>query len=311
MRIGFIGLGRMGGSMVERILRDSSHEVVGWNASPEPLARAASLGAVPAGSAADLVSRLDAPRHVWVMVPSGAPTQETVAELMELLEPGDMVIDGGNSRYTDSRRNGERAAAAGLEFLDVGVSGGIWGLDTGYCMMVGGSEEGVARLSPILDVLAPPDGWTRMGASGSGHYVKMIHNGVEYGMLQAYGEGFELMHASEFDLDLAAIAHLWNQGSVVRSWLCELAEQAFAQDGELERVRGWVEDSGEGRWAVFDAIEKDVPAPVLALSLIARFASRQDEAFSAKVIAALREQFGGHPPHTGREGHPAGGDAGR
>jgi 6-phosphogluconate dehydrogenase len=295
MQIGFIGLGRMGGNMVHRILRDSGHEVVAWDPAASSVEQATGHGAAGADSLADLVAKLDAPRHVWMMVPAGGPTEQTFDALLDALESGDLIVDGGNSRWTDSRARAERACERGLEFVDVGTSGGVWGLDVGYCMMVGGSAEAVARLSPVLDVLAPPDGWAHMGPSGAGHYVKMVHNGVEYGLMQAYAEGFELMHASEYDLDLQAIAHLWNQGSVVRSWLCELAERAFAEEGnDLAGLRGYVEDSGEGRWTVFDAIDKDVPAPVITLSLMARFASRQDESYGAKVLAALRNQFGGH-----------------
>jgi len=234
------------------------------------------------------------------MVPAGAPTQETIEALHGLLEPGDLIVDGGNSRFVDSRENHVRAAQHGIEFVDAGVSGGIWGLDVGYCTMVGGTPEGVARLAPVLDVLAPPGGWLHVGAGGAGHYVKMVHNGIEYAMLQAYGEGFELLHASDYDLDLGAVSHLWNQGSVVRSWLLELAERAYADAGsDLADVRGYVEDSGEGRWTVLDAIEKSVPAPVITLSLMQRFASRQDESYGAKVIAALRNQFGGHAVRRG------------
>jgi 6-phosphogluconate dehydrogenase len=295
VKLGFVGLGRMGGNMVHRILRDSDHEVVAWNQDPVPIAEAVERGASGAESLEDLVSRLEPPRHVWVMVPAGAPTQDTVARLEELTEPGDLIVDGGNSRFTDSRANAERLARGGREFLDVGVSGGVWGLEIGYCMMVGGSADAVARLAPVLEVLAPPDGWAHVGPGGAGHYVKMVHNGIEYGMLQAYAEGFELMHASDYELDLEQVAHVWNQGSVVRSWLLELAERAFAAEGsDLEAVRGYVEDSGEGRWTVLDAIDHSVPAPVMTLSLMARFASRQEESFAAKAIAALRGQFGGH-----------------
>ncbi len=295
MQIGFVGLGRMGGNMVRRILRDSDHTVVAWNQDPEPIAAAVEAGATGAESLEDLVAKLEAPRHVWVMVPSGPATQSTIETLERLLEPGDLIIDGGNSRHTDSRANGERLAAGGLEWVDAGVSGGVWGLEVGYCMMVGGSPTAIERLTPVLDVLAPPDGWGHMGPAGSGHYVKMVHNGVEYAMLQAYAEGFELMHASDYGLDPGPIAHLWNQGSVVRSWMCELAARAFEAEGpELERIAGYVEDSGEGRWTVEDAIEHSVPAPTITLSLMARFASRQPESYAAKVIAALRNQFGGH-----------------
>jgi 6-phosphogluconate dehydrogenase len=295
MQIGFVGLGRMGGNMVHRILRDSDHEVFAYDPGAEAVKAAVGVGATAAESLEDLVSKLDRPRAVWVMVPSGAPTQQTIEKLFELVDEGDVIIDGGNSRWTNSRRNGEAAAAHGIEFVDVGTSGGVWGLEVGYCMMVGGSDEAVRQLSPILDVLAPADGWAHMGAHGSGHYVKMVHNGVEYGLLQAYAEGFEILHASDYDFDLQSIAHLWNQGSVVRSWLLELAERAFGQDGnDLPKIRGYVDDSGEGRWTVADAIEKNVPAPIITLSLLERLSSRQEESFGDKVIAALRNQFGGH-----------------
>jgi 6-phosphogluconate dehydrogenase len=295
MQIGFVGLGRMGGNMVHRILRDSDNQVIAWDPGEAAVEAAVGHGASAGESLEDLVSKLEKPRAVWVMVPSGGPTQQTVEKLCELLDEGDMIIDGGNSKWTDSKRNGELAASHGIEFVDVGTSGGVWGLEVGYCMMVGGSDAAVQRLAPILDVLAPPDGWAHMGPHGSGHYVKMVHNGIEYGLLQAYGEGFEILHASEYDLDLREISHLWLQGSVIRSWLLELAERAFEADGtDLEHIRGFVEDSGEGRWTVFDAIDKNVPAPVITLSLLARFSSRQDESYSAKVIAALRNQFGGH-----------------
>jgi 6-phosphogluconate dehydrogenase len=295
VQIGFVGLGRMGGNMVHRILRDSDHEVIAYDPGAEAVTAAVGVGATAAESLEDLVSKLDKPRAVWLMVPAGQVTQQSIEKLFELLDEGDMIIDGGNSRWTESRRNGGAAAAHGIEFVDVGTSGGVWGLEVGYCMMVGGSAEAVERLSPILDVLAPADGWAHMGAHGSGHYVKMVHNGVEYGLLQAYAEGFEILHASDYDFDLQSIAHLWNQGSVVRSWLLELAERAFEQDGnDLPKIRGYVDDSGEGRWTVADAIEKNVPAPIITLSLLERLSSRQEESFGDKVIAALRNQFGGH-----------------
>jgi 6-phosphogluconate dehydrogenase len=295
MQIGFVGLGRMGGNMVHRILRDSDNEVIAFDPGAEAVKAAVGVGAGAAESLEDLVSKLDKPRAVWLMVPAGQITQQSIDQLIELLDEGDMIVDGGNSRWTDSKAHAEAAAAGGIDFVDVGTSGGVWGLEVGYCMMVGGSDDAVKRLSPILDVLAPPDGWSHMGSHGSGHYVKMVHNGIEYGLLQAYAEGFEILHASDYDLDLHEVSRLWNQGSVVRSWLLELAERAFEADGtDLDHIRGYVEDSGEGRWTVFDAIDKDVPAPVITLSLLARFTSRQDESYSAKVIAALRNQFGGH-----------------
>ena len=296
MQIGFVGLGRMGGNMVHRILRDSDHEVVAYDPGAEAVKAAVGVGANAAESLEDLVSKLDQPRAVWLMVPSGPITQQSVEQLIELMDEGDLIIDGGNSKWTDSKAHAQAATARGIEFVDVGTSGGVWGLEVGYCMMVGGSDGAVERLSPILDVLAPPDGWSHMGSHGSGHYVKMVHNGIEYGLLQAYGEGFEILHASEYDLDLHEISRVWLQGSVIRSWLLELAERAFDQDGtDLQHIKVYVYDSGEGRWTVFDAIDKDVPAPVLTLSLLARFTSRQEESYSAKVIAALRNQFGGHP----------------
>jgi 6-phosphogluconate dehydrogenase len=296
MQIAFVGLGKMGGNMVHRILRDSDGiEVVVNDHHQEAMDAAAELGAVPAASLEEIVQKLDKPRNIWLMIPSGAPTQETIQTLFGLLDEGDLIIDGGNSRWTDSAANGAAAQQHNMEFMDVGTSGGVWGLQVGYCMMVGGSDKAVERLTPVLDVLAPPDGWGHMGPAGAGHYVKMVHNGVEYGLMQAYAEGFEIMHASDFGLDMAKIANLWMQGSVVRSWLLELAARAFEQEGnDLSDIRGFVQDSGEGRWTVFDSIDKSVPAPVITLSLMQRFASRQDESYAAKVNAALRNQFGGH-----------------
>jgi 6-phosphogluconate dehydrogenase len=295
MQIGFVGLGRMGGGMAHRIARDSDHEVFGWNRDAEAVEQLVENGGTGAESLEDLVSKLDAPRAVWVMVPSGDPTQQTIERLCELLDEGDLIVDGGNSRWSDSKANGEMCRSHGKEFVDVGTSGGVWGLENGYCMMVGGNTGAVERLKPILDVLAPPEGWDHMGENGSGHYVKMVHNGIEYGMLQAYAEGFALMHKSAYGLDVKAISHVWNQGSVVRSWLLELAEAAFDLEGnDLEKIRGYVEDSGEGRWTVMDAIDQSVNAPIITLSLMARFASRDSEHYADRVIAALRNQFGGH-----------------
>jgi 6-phosphogluconate dehydrogenase len=305
MQLGFVGLGKMGGNMVHRIHRDSDHEVVAFDFSEDAVREAEGHGAAGAASLEEVVSKLDAPRAVWIMVPAGDPTQETVDKLGELLEAGDMIVDGGNSRWTDDKRRGEELEPKGIDYVDVGTSGGVWGLEVGYCMMVGGPEQAVERLSPILDVLAPPSddehgpGWGHFGPTGAGHYVKMVHNGVEYGMMQAYAEGFALFDACEYELDNAKIAHLWMQGSVVRSWLCELAARAFEQDGnDLAELEPWVEDSGEGRWTVEDAIERRIPMPVITESLFARFSSRGQADFAARVNAALRNQFGGHAVKT-------------
>ena len=295
MQIGFIGLGRMGGNMVHRIHRDSDHQVVAFDFSAEAVAAAEGHGARAAGSLEELVAQLDAPRAVWIMVPAGEPTQQTVDTLAGLLEAGDLIVDGGNSNWHDDQRRASELRERGLHYVDVGTSGGVWGLQEGYCMMVGGPDEGVDRLAPILDVLAPPDGWRHFGDSGAGHFVKMVHNGVEYGMMQAYADGFELMYKSQFPVDLQEVAGLWNRGSVVRSWLCELAERAFAAEGnDLEGIGGHVSDSGEGRWTIVDAIDHDVPTPVITASLYARFYSRGEGDYNNRVLAALRNQFGGH-----------------
>jgi 6-phosphogluconate dehydrogenase len=293
MELGMIGLGRMGANMTERLVL-GGHRVISYDRAPEAIQRVVDKGAIGAHSVADFTQQLSSPRTIWLMVPAGDPVDETLEQLLPHLEKGDILVDGGNSNYKDSIRRGEKLRQQGMHFVDVGTSGGIWGLKVGYCMMVGGESEVVDRLAPIFKTLAPKDGYAHVGPNGAGHFVKMIHNGIEYGMLQAYGEGFELLNASPFDLDLGNIAHLWNQGSVVRSWLLELAESALRKDPQLSSIKGYVEDSGVGRWAVLEAIERDVPASVLALSLFARFASRQEDAFSAKVIAALRNEFGGH-----------------
>ncbi len=295
MQLGFIGLGKMGGNMVHRVHRDSAHEVVAFDFNEEAVGTAASHGATASGSLEDLVSKLQAPRTVWLMVPAGDPTQQTIDKLAELLEPEDTIVDGGNSNWHDDVRRAGDLDARGIHYVDVGVSGGVWGLEVGYCMMVGGHEESVQRLAPILDVLAPPDGWRRFGDAGAGHFVKMVHNGVEYGLMQAYAEGFDLMHESRFPIDLKEVAGLWNRGSVVRSWLCELAERAFDEEGnDLEGIRGQVSDSGEGRWTIVDAIDHDVPVPVMTAALFARFYSRGNGDYTSRVLAALRNQFGGH-----------------
>lgn len=294
MQLGMIGLGRMGGNMSERLIRDG-HQVVVYDRSPEAIAATAALGATASSGLEDLVARLAAPRVIWIMVPAGAPVDGTIAQLQPLLARGDILIDGGNSNYHDTVRRGEALASSGLELVDSGTSGGIWGLENGYCLMIGGSEQAFARCEPVFRTLAPKDGYARVGPTGAGHYVKMIHNGIEYGMLQAYAEGYELLHGStRFSLDLHQIAAVWNRGSVVRSWMNELAERAFAGDPSLEGLKGYVEDSGEGRWTVQEGIDLAIPTPVIALSLMARFRSRQEESFGAKVIAALRREFGGH-----------------
>jgi len=293
-----VGLGRMGLNMTRRLLR-GEHRVVAFNRSPQPVEEARKEGAVGVRSLAELIENLGSPRAVWLMVPAGDPTTKMLDGLMPLLARADIVVDGGNAYYRDSQRRAAELSAQGIHFLDAGVSGGIWGLQVGFCLMLGGEAEPFRRLEPILRTLAPEQGYALVGPHGTGHFVKMVHNAIEYGMLQAIGEGFELMQASEFPVDLPRIADLWNHGSVVRSWLMELAQRALAVDPQLERIRAYVEDSGEGRWAVQESIEKAVPLPVITLSLQARFRSRQEDSFSARVIAALRQQFGGH---TVREG---------
>ena len=290
-----IGLGKMGGNMTERLLR-GGHEVVTFDRSAESVQKYAKLGAKAAGSLADVVKKLNAPRVVWIMVPAGDPVDQTIAELRPLLGDGDIIIDGGNSNFHDTIRRAGALRETGIQYIDCGTSGGIWGLEKGYCLMIGGEKRAVLRCEPIFKTLAPPQGLAHVGPSGAGHYVKMIHNGIEYGLLQAYAEGYEILHASrDFpELDLHQVAELWQQGSVVRSWLNELAVRAFAKDKSLDDIRGFVADSGEGRWTVQEAIDVDVPAPVITLSLLMRFRSRQDDSFSAKVIAALRNEFGGH-----------------
>ncbi|GCE47081.1 6-phosphogluconate dehydrogenase (decarboxylating) [Thermosporothrix hazakensis] len=294
MEIGFIGLGRMGANMVRRLLRDN-HRVVAWNRTAAKTDEIVKEGAEGAYSIQELVGKLQqSPRVVWVMVPAGQATDDMIQEVLPYLNKGDIIIDGGNSNYKDSIRRGKELTEKGFHFMDAGTSGGIWGLKVGYCLMVGGEKETFEYIEPLLKTLAPPDGYLYCGSHGAGHFVKMVHNGIEYGIMQAYGEGFEILKASQYDFDLHAISHLWNQGSVVRSWLLELAESAFEQDPQLESIKGYVEDSGEGRWTIQQAIDTNVPAPVITLSLFERFHSRQDESFSAKVLAALRKGFGGH-----------------
>jgi 6-phosphogluconate dehydrogenase len=294
MEIGLYGLGRMGGNMVTRLAR-GRHRVVAANRSPGPVDEAKTHGAAGAYSIEELVTALRPPRVLWSMVPAGRATDDALEEMAKHAARGDVLVDGANSYFRDSMRRAAHYEAGGLRYLDVGVSGGIWGLEKGYCMMVGGPKEAVEIVRPALDTLAPPGGWAHFGKSGAGHFVKMVHNGIEYGMMQAYGEGFELMHASEFSLDLRQVAQVWLQGSVVRSWLLELAERAFAEEGsDLAAIKGYVADSGEGRWTINEAIAHDVPATLLAHALFARFTSRQDDSFAMKVAAALRNQFGGH-----------------
>jgi 6-phosphogluconate dehydrogenase len=294
MRIGMVGLGRMGGNMTQRLI-EHGHEVVVYDRNADTVKAAADEGAIAAGDLPDLVAKLEPPRAVWIMVPSGAPTVATVEELAGLLERGDVIIDGGNSHFAEAQRFAAELAGKGVSFIDAGVSGGVWGLKNGYCLMVGGDAEPVERLRPIFDSLAPEDGFAHVGPTGAGHYTKMIHNGIEYGMLQAYAEGFALLGAApEFELDLHEIAALWNHGSVVRSWLLELAELATADMDGFQNIRGYVEDSGEGRWTVEEAVRRTVAAPVITASLYARFSSRQPDSMAARIVAALRNQFGGH-----------------
>jgi 6-phosphogluconate dehydrogenase len=297
MNIGFIGLGRMGSNMVRRLIRDK-HTVVAYNRTAEKTREIAGEGAEPAFTLEELVSKLEKPRAVWIMVPAGDATEAQIEDLMALLEPGDTIVDGGNTNFHDDQRRHPLLKAKGVNYVDAGVSGGIWGLVNGFCLMVGGDPEPVGRLEPVFKSLAPEGGYLHVGGPGAGHYVKMVHNGIEYGMMQAYAEGFEILHASDYKLDLHGIAAMWNHGSVVRSWLLELAERAFESDQDLTHLKGWVADSGEGRWTVQEAIDRDVPAPVITLSLIMRLRSRQDDSYGAKVLAALRNEFGGHAVKT-------------
>jgi 6-phosphogluconate dehydrogenase len=293
MRIGMIGLGKMGGNMAQRLTM-GGHEVVGYDPHPPDAARIQEMKATLATDLGALVKQLPTPRTVWVMVPAGKPTQDTVDALAKLLSSGDLIIDGGNTRFTDDIARAAVLEPRGIHYMDAGTSGGIWGLKVGCCLMVGGREDDFQRVEPILKTLAPPDGYLYCGPVGSGHYVKMVHNGIEYAVMQSYAEGFEIMKASRFQLDLGAIANLWNQGSVVRSWLLELTALALKQDPGLQHLQPWVEDSGEGRWTVEESINTAVPAPVIGLSLMMRFRSRQDNSFGARMLAAMRQQFGGH-----------------
>jgi 6-phosphogluconate dehydrogenase len=299
LELAIVGLGRMGGNMARR-LHNAGHRVVAYNRSRDKTAEIMGEGLEGGFTPQDVVGMLTAPRIVWLMVPAGDATEQTMEEFAALLSAGDTIVDGGNSNFKDSKRRHALLKERGIKFVDAGISGGIWGLVTGYGTMVGGEPDAVAKLEPIFKSLAPPDGgYVYCGPPGAGHYTKMVHNGIEYGLMQAYAEGFEIMHASEYPLDLEAIAKAWMHGTVIRSWLLELAGLAFEQNGtDLADIKGWVADSGEGRWTVQDAIDHDVPAPIITLSLLARFGSRQDESYSAKVLAALRNQFGGHAVKT-------------
>jgi len=288
-----IGLGRMGGNMVERLIQ-RGHEVVAYTRDQSKVQKAVEHGALGAKDLEDLVRQLPAPRSIWIMVPAGQPTQDMIERLVPIIAKGDLLIDGGNSRYTDDIARYNALKPKGIHYMDAGTSGGVWGLQVGYCLMVGGDVEDFERIKSALTALAPPDGLLHCGPVGSGHFVKMVHNGIEYGLMQAYAEGFEILESSQYDLDLAKIANLWNQGSVVRSWLLELTALALEADPSLAKLAPFVEDSGEGRWTVEESIRLSVPAPIIALSLQMRFRSRQDNSFSSRMLAAMRQQFGGH-----------------
>jgi len=293
MQLGFVGLGKMGLNMVTRLLR-GGHKIVAYNRSSESVVHAVGLGASGASSLQDLVSQLSAPRAVWVMVPAGQATESTVKALADLLSPGDTIIDGGNTNFHDDVRRSTELESKGITYIDAGTSGGIWGLTEGYCLMVGGDEAACSRLEPIFLTLAPANGYMRVGGAGAGHYVKMVHNGIEYGLMQAYAEGFELLQKCDYKIDIAKVSSLWMQGSVVRSWLLELTARALADDPTLAKLEGFVEDSGEGRWTLQEGIDKAVPMPVLTASLFTRFRSRENNPFGERMLAALRNQFGGH-----------------
>jgi 6-phosphogluconate dehydrogenase len=308
MQVAIAGLGRIGAGMARRLARNG-HDVIAWNRTAAVAVALAAepenQGRITVADSLEAIARLAAaPRHVLISVPSGEVTAELIDQIAAILSPGDVIVDAGNSNFHDSQQHAQQMAARGLEFLDMGVSGGIWGLEVGFCAMVGGKREIFDRLEPAIRSLAPKGGYLYCGPAGAGHYVKMVHNGIEYGLMQAYGEGFDIMHASEFELDLAAVARLWNNGSVIRSWLLELAGDAFAKEGnDLADIRGWVADSGEGRWTVAEAIAHDVPAPIITLALLQRLRSRRDpDSFSDRVLAALRNEFGGHAVKPSGEG---------
>ena len=296
MQIGMVGLGKMGGKMTERLLQ-AGHDVLVYDRDEQALARAVEAGAMGAVNLKGFANNLEAPRAVWIMVPAGEPTESTIRELSEILSSGDTIIDGGNSNYKETIRRARECQDKGIFLIDTGTSGGIWGLTEGYSMMVGGDETAVSRLRPIFETLAPAadQGWGHVGTNGAGHFVKMVHNGIEYGLMQAYAEGFEILKAKDsFNLDLHQVAEIWRFGSVVRSWLLDLTANALKDDQELSEISGWVADSGEGRWTVAESIDLDIPAPVITLSLMMRFVSRQEDSYAAKILAAMRNQFGGH-----------------
>jgi 6-phosphogluconate dehydrogenase len=311
MQIGFVGLGRMGANMVHRLAR-GGHDVVAFNRSRGPVEDAIRNGATGGSSLQDLVNRLQAPRHIWLMLPAGGVTDEYLSQLMDMCQPGDLFVDGANSKWKDTKARAERIKSRGFEFVDCGTSGGIWGLQVGYSIMAGGTPEAFARIEPVVKTLAPEDGYGLVGPNGAGHFVKMVHNGIEYGMMQAYAEGFQILEKSEYQPDLAQVGKIWQHGSVVRSWLLDLAVSAFDKDLKLDQLEGWVDDSGEGRWTIEAAIDEDVPAPVITSALFSRFYSRDRNSFSWRVLAALRNEFGGHAvrvdgQETGVRSAPVGG----
>jgi 6-phosphogluconate dehydrogenase len=293
MELAILGLGRMGANMVRRLLRDD-HKVIAYNRSPDPVTEAEQHGAIGARTIEEALEQLSTPRVLWMMIPHGDPVDQMIDELLPKLSKGDILIDGGNSNWKKSVERAERVRANGVNYLDIGVSGGIWGLEIGYCLMIGGDEASYRHVEPAFRTLAPENGYLLVGPNGAGHFSKMIHNGIEYGMMQAYAEGFELMESSPYDYDLKAVSDLWNSGSVIRSWLLELAARAYQHDPDMSSIHGYVEDSGEGRWTIEQAIDSAVPAPVLTLALMMRFRSRQEDSYSARVVAALRKEFGGH-----------------
>jgi 6-phosphogluconate dehydrogenase len=293
MKLGFIGLGKMGGNMVERLLKDG-HEIVAFNRSPDKVEEAVAKGAIGSDSIIDLVAKLPEKKIVWLMVPSGAPVDENINELMKHLSKGDIIIDGGNSFWRETQKRAEMVQSNGFQYVDCGTSGGIWGLQNGYCLMYGGNNETCSFLEPVFKTLAPEKGHMYCGTNGAGHFVKMVHNGIEYGMMQSFAEGFEIMEKSPFDIDLTGVSNIWQHGSVVRSWLLELIALSLEEDPKLSHIKDYVQDSGEGRWTVQAAIDFDVPAPVITTSLFNRFQSRQEESFAMKLVAAMRHQFGGH-----------------